>query len=265
VEQAALEARVVALREERDRLTRALDDAPLLRGLAELERRRRGRGAPIDLRALGGLPLVDPEALGGEIAQLEQEASEPAARLARAPEVLSEQERALQGALAEIDAALAGLPAQRAERERFAESKQRAAGLEDAVRRELASVLAHEPGDVEIEAARAVPCEALRAAQSAWAAACEQPANRLASRAPRAWLLASAAATAVALARSSSSRVSQSSPAASRSAPWRSACSACSRPCCCRGERLLRPSSAGFSLRSPRPHRCSRALRSSPG
>ena len=199
-EQAALEARVVALREERDRLTRALDDAPLRRGLAELERRRRGLGAPIDLSALGVLPLVDPEALGGEIAQLEQESSEPVARLARAPEVLSEPECAIQGALVEIDAALAGLPAQRAERERFAELKERMASLEDAVRRELASVLARDPGDVEIEAARAVPCEALRAAQSTWAAACEQDARWSASRAPRAWLLASAAAIAVGLA-----------------------------------------------------------------
>jgi uncharacterized protein YhaN len=60
-------------------------------------------------------------------------------------------------------------------------------------------VLGRAPGDAELEAARAVPCEALRAAQSSWAAACEQHAKRSDSHPSRAWGLAAAGAIAVAL------------------------------------------------------------------
>ncbi len=174
VEQAELKARLVRLEAQRVELGRAHEEAPFLRDLFELAQQRRALGAPPDLTPLGDDPLVDPAGLAREIAALTDEIREPEARLARPEQALDPGELALLAAASDI--ALAGATAVelRAEAKQAAERRSNAASLRDEARRQLAAVLAQPPGDAELETAKRVPLEALRSAQSQWAAAAER-------------------------------------------------------------------------------------------
>ena len=173
-EQARLEERLAQLGARRALLDRAHEEAPFLRDLFEFARRRSALGAPIDLSPLGELELADPAALASQIDELTNAVREPEARLLRAAEALDPSERSLLGAAPDIGLAQATAAELRGDAKQCAERRVNAAGLRDEVRSELASVLARDPGERELEAVKAVPLESLRAAHANWVAATER-------------------------------------------------------------------------------------------
>jgi len=197
-EQARLKARLVEFDAKRIRLDRANEDAPFLRDLFELVRRRRALGPPIDLLALAELPLTDPAALAREIEELKDDIREPEARLARAEEALDPNEHLLLAAASDIALARSAATELRTEAKQCANRRAAATSLREEARRELAKVLAREPRAAELEAARGVPLEALRAAQAQWAAAAERHAASLPPHLPPWALLAVGLAVALA-------------------------------------------------------------------
>ncbi len=173
-EQAQLEERLAQLGARRALLDRAHEEAPFLRDLFELARRRSNLGDPIDLSPLGELPLTDPAALASEIEELTNAMREPEARLLRAPDALDPHERSLLDAASEIGLAQATAAELRGESKQCAERRAAATTLREEARRELAGVLARAPGENELEAVKAVPLEVLRAAHASWMAETER-------------------------------------------------------------------------------------------
>jgi uncharacterized protein YhaN len=174
LEQAELRARRAAADERRRELERIDREAPFLRDLFELARRRRTLGAALDLSPLGDLQLSDPAALAREIDELANAAREPEARLARAGESLAANEAALLAAAAEVARARSAAAELRAESKQCTDRRAAAAELRERARSELAAVLAQAPTDAELAAARRVPLEALRAAHAQWTDAIDQ-------------------------------------------------------------------------------------------
>ncbi len=181
VEQASRAARLVELNAERVRLDRVAEDAPVLRDLSELARRRRALGPPVELSALGALPLRDPSELAQECDELTDQARESEARLARAEAALDASERALLAAASDVALARSTAAEARTEAKQAGGRRAAATSLREEARQQLAKVLAREPGAAELEAARNVPLEALRATQAQWAA---ESARHAASRPP---------------------------------------------------------------------------------
>jgi uncharacterized protein YhaN len=198
-EQARLAEALAQLEARRRELDRIEAEAPFLGELFQLRLRRAALGDPIDLAPLAGLPLADPADLLREIAELEEASREPRARRAREPETLTEREAALLAAEPELRAALAALPEHSFGLERREERLERARTARETARRELAAVLAHPPGEKELDAARALPLEALRAAHSEWASAWQRHTRLASSRASRGWLALSASGIAASL------------------------------------------------------------------
>ena len=133
----------------RAELDRAHEEAPFLRDLFELARRRSQLGEPIDLSPLSELPLADPVALAGEIEELTSALREPEARLLRAPAALDLHERALLEAAAEIALAQTTAAELRGDTRQCAERRATAATLREEARSELASVLARVSGETD--------------------------------------------------------------------------------------------------------------------
>jgi uncharacterized protein YhaN len=173
-ERARLEQRLAALGERRAELDRAQEEAPFLRDLFELARRRRGVGCAIDLSPLGELPLADPAALASEIEELRNAVREPEARLLRAPETLAPHERPLLDAATEIALAQASAVEMRGAARQCAERRATAAALREEASQELAGVLARAPDENGLEAVKAIPLEVLRAAHANWLTATER-------------------------------------------------------------------------------------------
>jgi uncharacterized protein YhaN len=173
-ERAELEEKIEVLRRRKLLLERARADAPFLRELFELNRAERRLGEAIDLEPLGGLALVDPGALAGEIEQLESALREPAVRLERAEETLDPRSEAVLAAAAEIEAAIAAHPGHEAQQSQAVERRERAEAARRDAERELGALLTGELGVDEMVRARALPLEAIRALQADWASAWEQ-------------------------------------------------------------------------------------------
>jgi uncharacterized protein YhaN len=173
-EQARLKERLDRLGERRSLLDRTHEEAPFLRDLFELARRRSALGAPIDPSPLGELELADPAALAGQIEELTNSVREPDARLLRPAETLDPHERSLLEAAPEIGLAQAIAAELRGDAKQYAERRANVATLRDEARGEIASVLARAPGESELEAVKAVPLETLRAAHANWVAATER-------------------------------------------------------------------------------------------
>jgi uncharacterized protein YhaN len=197
-EQGELEARLARLGARRAELDRAHEEAPFLRDLFELARRRSQLGEPIDLSPLSELPLADPVALAGEIEELTSALREPEARLLLAPAALDLHERALLEAAAEIALAQTTAAELRGDTRQCAERRATAATLREEARSELASVLARAPGETELEAVKAVPLEVLRAGHASWVAEIERHAAVAPPHLPPRALLAVGACAALA-------------------------------------------------------------------
>jgi len=182
VEQASLKERLAELDSERVRLDRANEDAPLLRDLSDQARRRRALGPPIDLVALGAFPLGDPSDLTRECDELTDQAREFEVQLARAEEGLDASERSLLAAASDVALARSACAEVRTEAKQAAGRRAASISLREEARQQLAKVLARAPGAAELEVARGVPLEALRAAQARWAA---ESVRHAASRPPQ--------------------------------------------------------------------------------
>ena len=189
-EQAQLEERLARLGAGRVDLDRAHEEAPFLRDLFDLARRRSALGAPIDLSPLGEQELADPVALASEIEELTNAVREPEARLLRATDALDPLERSLLDAASEIGLAQATAAELRGEAKQCAERRATATALREEAGRELASVLARAPGETELEAVKAIPLEVLRAAHANWVAATERHAATAPPHLPPSALLA---------------------------------------------------------------------------
>jgi uncharacterized protein YhaN len=87
-EQARLEAQLESDRKQKAWLERVARDAPYLRDLFELNRRKRQLGPPVDLSLLGERPLVDPESLAHETEELEEDLAGPKASSAPSSHLL---------------------------------------------------------------------------------------------------------------------------------------------------------------------------------
>jgi uncharacterized protein YhaN len=176
-EQARLEQQLARLGARRADLDRAHQEAPFLGDLFELGRRRSQLGAPIDLSPLGQLPLADPVVLTSELEDLTDAIREPEARLLSPQDALGPQERALLDAAAEIGLAQTMAAELRSVSNQCAEHLAAATTLREEARQELASVLAREPGDAELEAVKAVPLDVVEAAHASWVASTERHAT----------------------------------------------------------------------------------------
>jgi uncharacterized protein YhaN len=197
-EQRRLEQRLAWLGARRAELDRAHEEAPFLRDLFELARRRGNLGDPIDLAPLGEQPLADPAALASEIEELTSALGEPEARLLRPPEALGAQERALLGAASEIGLAQATAVELRSDARQCLERRAAAKDLREQAGEELAGVLARAPGESGLEAVKAIPLEVLRALHAGWVAATERHASAGPPRLPPRALIAVGACFALA-------------------------------------------------------------------
>jgi uncharacterized protein YhaN len=197
-EQARLKERLEQLGARRVELDRAHEEAPFLRDLFELARRRSVLGAPIDLSPLGELELAEPAALALQIEELANAVREPEARLLRAADALEPHESSLLGAASDIGLAQSTAAELRGDARQCAERRANATALREEARRELASVLARAPGETELEAVKAIPLETLRAAHANWVAATERHAATAPPHLPPRALLAVGACVALA-------------------------------------------------------------------
>ncbi|MFB3117986.1 MAG: AAA family ATPase, partial [Myxococcota bacterium] len=170
-ERAELETELDALRARKRELAREDADASFLGTLFEWNRRRRALGPGVDLSELGDLPLVRPGQLTAEIDEFEARLREPRARLARDPLVLGDAASKVLELATEIEHASEDLSGWNADRERYTEQRQAATKARQRARDELRGALAGEPSDAELEAAAAVPIEALASAAAEWAEA----------------------------------------------------------------------------------------------
>jgi uncharacterized protein YhaN len=187
--------RLETLRERRRELERERDEAPYLEQLFEWRRRSNTAGPALELDPLGDLPLVPPAALNREIEELEEALRAPTCRLETAELTLEPGDEALLGAAAEIEALAHAAARHDAETERLAELREAAANQRDQARTELERTLVRTPSDEDLECTTALPFEALRAHQSAWAGAWEQRAKEPREPArPPLWSLALGAA-----------------------------------------------------------------------
>ena len=174
-EQAQLTERVRELEVQRRELDRAHHDAPFLGRLHDWKRRSRALGPPVDLSGLGELAFADPAVLAREIADSEESCREPNARLGREPEALGEQARAVLAAASDIELAHLAAGEHRSECQRRDDLRRHSLALRESAARDLAALLGRTATAADLEAARTLPLEALRAAHSDWAAARSAP------------------------------------------------------------------------------------------
>ncbi|MBW1686604.1 MAG: AAA family ATPase [Deltaproteobacteria bacterium] len=169
--------RVGGLRERRRALECERDEAPYLEQLFEWGRRQRAAGPALELGPLGNLPLIPPEALSREIAELEETLQAPSTRLEAAELTPQPGDQALLGAAAEIEALSHAALRHEAETERLAELSDGAAARRERARVEFERTLAHTPRAEDLELAGTLPLDGLRALQASWAGAWEQRAR----------------------------------------------------------------------------------------
>jgi len=143
-------------------------DAEFLGALFEWHRRARALGPAIDLGALGDRRLVRPSELEEDIEALEAKLREPHARIARPALALSEAAVQVLGLAADLESALAPASHWDADLERLVEQRREAATARERARAELGSVLGGEASDDDLDAAAAVPLEALESAAIEW-------------------------------------------------------------------------------------------------
>jgi len=173
-EQIRLEQQLADDGTEKASLERIARDAPYLRDLFELNQRVLGLGAQVDLAPLDGRPLVDPESLAGEIAELEKGLAGPQALLAREPVARSDPQRAAIAAAAEIGVAVDEAARHGGEQRSAAEGAARAAAQRAQAERALAGVLTQGAEPADLEGVAALPLAQLRSAQSGWARSWEE-------------------------------------------------------------------------------------------
>jgi uncharacterized protein YhaN len=165
-------ARVAATLEELESRRRQLDrdhaDAPFLSELFELNRRARMLGAPIDLDELGELPLVSPARLALEIEEREAELLDPRMRLEQDSLSLGDAALRILALEPQIECACTELAQWNADCERRAEHEQTSARARERARDELRAALGCEPTGAQIDAAVAVPIEALASVAEEW-------------------------------------------------------------------------------------------------
>ena len=174
-EQAQLGERVRALEAQRRELDRTHHEAPFLGRLHDWKRRSRALGPPVDLSGMGEFAFTDPVALASEIARLEASCHEPRARLGREPEALGAQESALLAAASEIELARQAAGEHRAEGQRRDAQRRHSVALRESAARDLTALLGRAATAGDLEAARRLPLEALRAAHADWSAARSAP------------------------------------------------------------------------------------------
>jgi uncharacterized protein YhaN len=195
-EQDRRESDLLALRENKRALDREHSDAPFLGELFELDRRRAQLGPPVDLSALGDLPLVEPRQLDLEIEELEERLREPRARLEQSEAALDERHRSVLDFAAEIERTVAEQPSWSAEGLRRDEQRGATQALRERARSELSGALARAADEDALTAATAVPLEELAAVASDWSAAAEHQRTRVARSASRLRRIAFAAGVA---------------------------------------------------------------------
>jgi uncharacterized protein YhaN len=141
--------------------------------LFELNRRLRGLGPPVDLSEIGELPLVSPAQLAAEIEEREARLSAPRMRLEQSALALSEKTSSVLALEPQIECAFTDLSQWNADRERRSEQEAAVAKARERARDELRGALSCEPTDAQLEAAAAVPTQALASAAEAWSDARE--------------------------------------------------------------------------------------------
>jgi len=161
------------LEERKRRLDREHADAPFLGDLFELNHRVRVLGPPIDLSELGELPLVSPAQLASEIEEREAKLSVPRMRLEQSALSLGETATKVLALELQIECACTDLSQWNADRERRTEQEQAIAKSRERARDELRGALSCEPTDAQLDAAAAVPTQALASAAETWSDARE--------------------------------------------------------------------------------------------
>jgi len=163
---------VAATLEELEERKRRLDcehaDAPFLGDLFELNHRLRVLGPPIDLSELGELPLVSPTQLASEIEDREAKLLAPRMRLDQSELSLGETASKVLALEPQIECACADLSKWNADRERRTEQEQTIAKAQERACDELRGALSCEPTDAQLDAATAVPTQALASVAEAW-------------------------------------------------------------------------------------------------
>ena len=173
-ERAEIETELEALHARKSELESGRGDASLLGALFEWNRRVRALGPAVDLSALGDRRLLHPSELDAEIEEHESQLREPHARLARTELSIGDVASQILDLSTEIERASDELSRWNADRERLAEQKQDAQKARERARDELRATLSGEPTDAELEAAAAVPIEALASSATEWSDAHER-------------------------------------------------------------------------------------------
>jgi len=173
-ERAEIEAELEALHARKSELESERGDASFLGALFDWNRRVRALGPAVDLSALGDRRLLHPSELDAEIEEHESQLREPLARLARAELSIGDVASQVLDLSTEIERASEELSRWNADRERLAEQKQDAQKARERARDELRAALSGEPTDADLEAAAAVPIEALASSATEWSDAHER-------------------------------------------------------------------------------------------
>ena len=173
-ERAEIGVELEALHARKSELETERGDASFLGALFEWNRRVRTLGPAVDLSALGDRRLLQPSELDAEIEEHESQLCEPHARLARTELSIGEAASQILDLSTEIERASDELSRWNADCERLAEQKQDAQKARERARDELRATLSGEPTDAELEAAAAVPIEALASSATEWSDAHER-------------------------------------------------------------------------------------------
>jgi len=168
LERAEAAAALEALEERKRLLDREHADAPFLSDLFELNHRLRVLGPPIDLSELGELPLVSPTQLASEIEDREAKLRVPRMRIEQRALSLGETASSILALEPQIECACTDLSEWNADRERRTEQEQAIAKARERARDELRGALRCEPTDAQLDAAAAVPTQALASVAEAW-------------------------------------------------------------------------------------------------
>ncbi len=163
-----------ALHTRKSELESERGDASFLSALFEWNRRIRALGPAVNLSALGDRRLLHPNEIDSEIEEHESQLREPHARLARIELSIGDVASQVLNLSTEIERALDELSRWNADRERLAEQKQDTQKARERARDELRAALSGEPTDAELEAAAAVPIEALASSATEWSDAHER-------------------------------------------------------------------------------------------
>jgi uncharacterized protein YhaN len=169
------------LQERKNVLDREAIEAPILKELFEFNRRKHEHGSPVDLSALGDLPLVAPGDLAEEIADLEEKLRAPRTRLDQPEPELDEAIESVLSLAPEINRAIDEVHAWSADVGSRAEQQATAAECRESARDNLRGLLESPPSEDDEIAAAAIPLKRLSVAADDWAEASEKHASSIES------------------------------------------------------------------------------------